>query len=509
MKQCTWALCFLLLITALGQAQSSLTVRLSQKRVAALLDRRLPPADLLAEIWPQIPASEKPPAIVAKTAWYTDTPGEFCIAYAAVGKSDTDELRSMSCFWQFQYRGGRIVRIGGAGSKSIDRIDGEATCWCNWDAAYLSPSDPQLTQQLYRQLQLIRTQPGLIRLRPTKGRLPGSRYAREDERNIAQLQQVLQEWQSTPPAYAGITKSPFDVMLWCDDGLSLWGFEWRLSGGQWTLADWEQLSSNPGVPTARARLCTIPIASLIESPSERIGGAGTSVPLTQLGQPGIGQLLIRLVHLGALNNQNEVFGYLDQSIDQPTRAGWWPMFRESMTQLKDLKEISVTTLSNGQIVMSYPTANGNQAIRCLLPTQNRLIVIAVRTTSISLSRSNDDSNTLLARATLLRTRLDRILVAARNGNATAFIAPGTTQDRINGLLLQWVQDSAQTWYGSKVFEANGPLVVIEQRAGQYRIAIAYFTNNREPLLSNLWVQSWISKQRADDILRSAQWPFGP
>ena len=251
------------------------------------------------------------------------------------------------------------------------------------------------------------------------------------------------------------------------------------------LVDWNIETEDTALVIAR--VCTIPV----ELPRVVArGGAGTTLALTDLGGAAVAQLVRRLLNLGALNNQHEVLSYIDQSISEPARLAWWSMFQQATSTLKleQLSEVLLTTLPNSQIVVSFPTPNGQQSIRCVL-RPNRLTVVAVNVRPTApkeavapLSAIPSTTRTTAQSDTEKQVRefMPRMIAAAKRGNAKQYCLSFRGSDKEQAAVVRWAQNSSGQYYDS-VFcvedAAVGVFLLVERTGSRFR-PVFFFINYR-------------------------------
>lgn len=355
------------------------TIGTSIRSMQGILHGQPEPQDLAELAWSSLSQRYRamvPGTVLAKAANYRDdTRQSFFFSVLSIQSLPTLPMPiGRVTSWKFEAQGNgtwAITPYGVAGM--MDRLETELAFWTNPAASFPPLGNVAQARQLFQRLLATDEHPEYIRPQPTMNH---GRPVRPDARNPADLIAVVRGWKQGDgprPQFIGVTASPYgDAVSYIDDGSSLWAVLYRYDHGQPFIADWMQVSAvemGDGTNVARMRLCTLPVSVPRQA---AVGGAGTTLSLTEL-QSANGQLLVRLFRLLALNNQGEVFSYFAPTITKRDRLQWWQRYAAAASNLSPA-DIKATLRRDGKIDVVFPSGAGEGQLLCSFPKPNQLRV---------------------------------------------------------------------------------------------------------------------------------------
>jgi hypothetical protein len=380
------------------QPQSDLrTLGDAVESLDALLLGRHHPLDLVKLAWEQLPAKEKrligpDETVIAKRASYVgEGNSEFWFSVLTVSKLRSNgELFCRSVSWNFrrQTKTRWTYSHSFGGMADTDRLGTERDFWCNAGTTFPPASDATLARTLHGQLMKVPDDSSIIDLHPTTltqvdretGAIIKSEYARPEIRDQEALIGMLTRWQASPEItpYIGVTKSPYDALLYVDAGDQFWTFSWRNRGGHWKLTDWSCAESHRlNIAAGRARLCTVPVIR----PATAAGGMGSAMRLSEMDSES-GQRLIRFFNITKLNNQPECFEYFGPEVSKQQRLEWWHTDHLPIETLA-IANITTTQTNKGLVRVNYSTPAGNRTLQCKMLSDRIQITGISRSAKVS------------------------------------------------------------------------------------------------------------------------------
>ncbi|MEK7184194.1 MAG: hypothetical protein AAB701_01605 [Patescibacteria group bacterium] len=359
--------------------------------VSVSVTRQQHPVDCAAAFWSALPAQERQlvagSTVITKQWSYLLTANEGALVVVTVSPSKLDgQPICRRFYWIFLRQGGSSIweyKHSFGGRADIDRLGTDMDVWCETGTTFPPTCDASVARDLYQQLLQVPSNLSTVCLWPTMdtlmdqqtGEISRSAPARSDNRDLGLLADILERWQRSPetgPQRIGLTKTPYDTILYCDDGTRLWGFQWRNAAGRLVLSDWR--SKDEEAELGRARMCTVSVIR----PTTATGGMGSQLRLSEIDSAS-GQQLIRFTKNIQLNNQPETFAHFGAEVSEQQRREWWNAHRKAIERVS-LNDIVVTQISIGLVRIEFPASSGAKPLQCkLLP--DRIQIVGVQTGS--------------------------------------------------------------------------------------------------------------------------------